>query len=60
MEFSLYVREGGALVEGVAQFKYLGRPLNQTDENWLVGRRKVKRAWKFWGTLGKMLQMELV
>ena len=26
MEFSLYGREGGALVDGVAQFKYLGIP----------------------------------
>ena len=29
MEFSLYGREGGALVKGVAQFKYLRRPLDK-------------------------------
>ena len=33
-EFSLYVREGDALVEGVEQFKYLGRTLDQIDNNW--------------------------
>ena len=36
MEFRLYHREGGALVKGVAQFKYLGQPLDQTDNDWLV------------------------
>ena len=28
MEFSLYRRAGGAIVEGVATFKCLGRPLD--------------------------------
>ena len=31
MDFILYGREGGALVEEVSNFKYLGRPLDQTD-----------------------------
>ena len=44
MEFSLYVREGSALVEGVTTFKYLGQPLDQTDDNWPAMRRKIKRA----------------
>ena len=35
MESRLYGKEGGALVEGVANFKYLGRPLDQTDDDWL-------------------------
>ena len=34
MEYSLYRREGDTLVEGVTQFKYLGHPLDQMDENW--------------------------
>ena len=34
MEFSLYVREGDALVEGVTQLKYLGRTLYQTYYDW--------------------------
>ena len=33
MECILYWREGHALVEGVAQFKYLGIPLDQTYDN---------------------------
>ena len=33
MEFILYGREGDALVEGVSNFKYLGRPLDQTDDD---------------------------
>ena len=34
MEFSLYMREGYAMVEGVATFKYLGWSLDQTDNEW--------------------------
>ena len=34
MEFILYGMEGGVLVEGVAQFEYMGLPLDQTDDNW--------------------------
>ena len=34
MEFILYGMEEGVLVEGVAQFEYLGRPLDQTDDDW--------------------------
>ena len=32
MYFSLYRREGGALMEGVAKFKYLVIPLDKTDD----------------------------
>ena len=48
MEFSLYEREGGALVEGVAQFKYLVRTLVQTDKEWLEIIWNIKRVWKVW------------
>ena len=34
MEFRFYRREGDALVELVANFKYLGRLLDQTDDDW--------------------------
>ena len=33
MEFSLYGREGDKMVEGVTTFKYLGHPLDQTDDD---------------------------
>ena len=35
IEFRLYGREGGVLVEVVTQFEYLGRPLDQTDDECL-------------------------
>ena len=34
MEFSLYGGWEGALFEGVATFKYLERPLDQTENDW--------------------------
>ena len=36
MEFSLYGREGGVLVDGAAPLKYLGRPLDQ----WMTNGRQ--------------------
>ena len=45
-EFSLYGREGNDLVEGVANFKYLGQPLDQMDDDWLAVRQNIKRAQK--------------
>ena len=60
MEFILYRREGGTLVEGVAQFKYLRRTLYQIEENWLKIRQNIKSGGKVWGRLGKMLQIERV
>ena len=58
MEFRLYGSEGETLVEGAAQIKYLGRPLDQTDDNWTEVQRNAKRAQKVWGILGKILQRE--
>ena len=34
MELILYWEEGGGLVERVEEFKYMGRPLDQTDDDW--------------------------
>ena len=48
IEFRLYRREGGALVEAVAQFKYLGRPLYQMYDDQPELRRKLKRAQRVW------------
>ena len=39
MEFSMYGKEGDKQVEGVANFKYLGRSLDQTDNDWLMVRK---------------------
>ena len=55
MDFILYGIEVYTLVEGVTNFKYMGRPMDQTDNDWPYVRQKVKRAQRFWGGLGKML-----
>ena len=42
MDFVLYGMEWDAIVEGVTQFKYLGRPLYQIDYDCPVVRRNFK------------------
>ena len=49
MEFSLYGREGETLVEGVEKFKYMGRPLEQTEDDWLAVIQNAKQALRVWG-----------
>ena len=44
--FSLYRREGDAMVEGVEQSKDLGRPLDKMDDDWPAVRRNIKRERK--------------
>ena len=56
MEFSLYEEEGGELVEGVENFKYLGRPLDQRGDDWPTFWRNNMRARSFWGRLGTLLR----
>ena len=58
IEFGFYIMEEDALVDGVEQFKYLGRPLDQTYDNWSAVHRTVRQAKKVWGRLVKMLQRE--
>ena len=52
MEFILYRIEGGAIVEGEETFNYLGRTLDQMDDDCPVVRQNIKRAQKVWGRLG--------
>ena len=54
----MYVGEGKDIVEGVATFKYMGRPLEQMDDDWPAIRRKIMRARMVWGRLGKLLRLE--
>ena len=49
MKFRLYEKEGGVLVEGVSQFKYLVWALDQIDNYCPVVWRNVKRARRVWG-----------
>ena len=47
MDFILYIMYGGALVERMLHFKYLGLHLYQTDNYWPVIRWKIKRTWNY-------------
>ena len=58
MEFILYVREGVALVEVVANFKYLCRILDQTGDDWQAIRMNIKQVRKVWGRLGELPRRE--
>ena len=42
-------------MEVVAQFEYLGRPLDQTYYDWLEVRQNVDWAQRVWGGLGKII-----
>ena len=56
MEFLLCDREEGVLLEGVAQFKCLGQPLDKNYDDWPELRRNGKREKRIWERLAKMLQ----
>ena len=47
-------REGEERMENVENFRYLGRPIYQTDDDWLAVRRKIMRARSVWGRLGTL------
>ena len=52
MDLSMEGGEGYERVEGVATFRYLGRPLDQTDDDWPAVRRKIMHARPSGGDLG--------
>ena len=58
MQFSLYGVDGCVLVEVVPHFKYLGKTLYQSDNNWPVIIQIIRRSQKVWGRLGKILPWE--
>ena len=45
-------------MDGVANFKYLGRPLDQTVNDWPAVRLNFRWAHRVWGRLGKLLRRE--
>ena len=55
MEFSLYKEEGEDMVEGVENFKYLWRTLDQTDDDWPAVWLSIMRARSVWGRLGTLI-----
>ena len=58
MEFKLDGYEGDKRVENVSTFQYLGRPLDQMDDNWPAVRRNIMRARSVWGRPGTLLRRE--
>ena len=50
--------EGGAMVGGVITFKYPGRPLDQTDNDWIAIRQNIMLSRTVWGRLGEILRRE--
>ena len=58
MEFSMIGKEGEGTIERVALLKYLGRPLEQSDDNWPAVRQNIGRAQQVWGRLGFILRQE--
>ena len=49
MEFNLDGYEGDNIVENVPTCRYLGRPLDQTYDNWPAVRQNIMRARSVWG-----------
>ena len=58
MEFNLDGEESDKRVENVLTFRYLGRPLDQTDDGWPTVRRNIMLARLVWGRLGTLLWRE--
>ena len=58
MEFSMYRGEGGEMVEVVANFKYLGRTLDQMDDDWPAVRQNIMHTRLVLGMLGTLIRQE--
>ena len=43
---------------GVGTFKYLGRILDWSDDDWSAVLRNIGKACRFWKQLGKLLRRE--
>ena len=56
--FTLTVEEEAECIEEEKSFKYLGRMLNQSDNDWLAVRRNVGKACRVWSRLEKLLRKE--
>ena len=45
-------------MEDAVTFRYLGRPLDQTDNDWAAMRRNIMRARNIWGRLWTLIRQE--
>ena len=50
--------EGDEIVECAEKFNYLVRPLDKTDDDWMLVRWNIMRARLVWGVLGALLWWE--
>jgi hypothetical protein len=48
----------GRPIENVKEFKYLGRILEENDQDWPAVQRNLKRARQKWGMIGRILSRE--
>ena len=51
-------RAYGEQMEAVSELRYLGRLLTATEDNWPVVDGNIKKAWRIWGRLAKVLGRE--
>ena len=58
IDFILYREEEVELVKVVPNFKYMGRPLDQADDDWPEVWKKIMRSRSVWGRLGMIIRRE--
>ena len=56
--FSLTGEDEAECIEGVENFKHLGRMLDRTDDDWPAVGRNIRKACQVWSCLEKMLRRE--
>ena len=56
--FSLTGEDDAECIEGVENFKYLGKILDRSDDDWPAFIRNVEKACRVWSRLGKLLWRE--
>ena len=52
------LRAYGETMEAVSEFRYLGRLLTATEDDWSEGAGNIKKARRSWGWLAKVLGRE--
>ena len=50
----VYFQAHGRTLVAVAEFKYLGRVLTASDENWLEVVDNLRKAWKRWARMSRV------
>ena len=58
IDLNLDGEEGDKRVENVPTFRYLGLPLDQTDDYWPAVQGNIMRSRLVWGRLGTLLRQE--